>query len=123
MKKQPVKPKKKTSIRPAAKGCRRPSSCSQFWVLDTAISGMSEGTYQASGPFHSQAKAEQWVKNTSASDWLESCGCLRSGAPEEWGSEHIIVKVVRSVKPVPPSSVEMTLVDTANNALSQSPEI
>jgi hypothetical protein len=88
--------------------------CSQFWVIDTAITGSSEGTLQASGPFHSQARAEQWIKETATNDWLGSCGCLRHGAPEDWGSEHIIAQVVRSVKPVPPSSVKMTLVDTAN---------
>ena len=111
--------KKQTKIRPKAPAVGVHRHCSQFWVIDTAISGNTVGTFQASGPFHSQARAEQWIKDTSASDWLEACGCLRSGAPEEWGSEHIIVQVVRSVKPVPPSSVEMTLMDTANSALSK----
>lgn len=77
---------------------------------------MSSGTIAAHGPFHSQSRAEEWLKDTSASDWLESCGCLRSGEPDTWGDEYHIVQVVRSVKPVPPSRVEMTLVDTANVA-------
>lgn len=42
------------------------------------------------------------------------CGCLRTGDPNEWGSTFIVVKTIRTVKPVPPTMVEMTLVDTAN---------
>jgi hypothetical protein len=82
--------------------------------------GSSASTLQAHGPFHTQDRAEQWIKDTSADFWLESCGCLRTGDPEKWGDEHIIVQVVRKVKPVPPSSVVMTLVDTENDALSES---
>lgn len=115
MKKKPAKSKPKASIRQKAKGCRRPSSCSQFWVLDTGTAGMSSGTIAAHGPFHSQDRAEEWLKDISASDWLESCGCLRSGEPEAWGDEYHIVQVIRSVRPIPPSAVEMTLVDTANH--------
>ena len=84
----------------------------QWWVIDTGTGGMSEVTFQAHGPFMSQGYAEQWIKNTSAEDWISSCGCLRTGGkPEDWGDEYIIVQVVRSVRPVPPSNVEMTLVD------------
>jgi hypothetical protein len=83
-------------------------------VLDAGTEGMSTGTLHAHGPFHTQDRAEQWIKDTSANDWLESCGCLRTGDPEKWGDEHIVVQVVRKVKPVPPSSVVMTLVDTEN---------
>ena len=93
---------------------------SQFWVIDTGTAGMSANTLQAHGPFHTQERAEQWIKDTSADFWLESCGCLRTGDPEKWGDEHIIVQVVRKVKPVPPSSVVMTLVDT-ENGLAQRP--
>jgi len=88
---------------------------SQFWVLDTGMEGMSAGTLQAHGPYPTQGSAEQWIKDTAANDWLESCGCLRTGDPQNWGDEHIIVQVVRRVKPVPPTSVEMTLVDTEND--------
>jgi len=84
----------------------------EFWVLDTGIQGMSFGTIQASGPFSSQHAAEQWVAESSAEDWIESCGCLRTGEPKDWGDVHIIVQVARKVKPVPPSRVQMTLVDT-----------
>lgn len=91
---------------------------SQFWVLDTGTEGSSASTLQAHGPFHTQDRAEQWIKDTSADFWMESCGCLRTGDPEKWGDEHIIVQVVRKVKPVPPSSVVMTLVDTENVEVS-----
>jgi hypothetical protein len=93
-----------------------PVSGSQFWVLDTGTAGESEGTIQAHGPYHTQERAEQWIKETSAEDWIGSCGCLRTGgAPQDWGDEYIIVQVVRSVRPVPPSCVEMTLMDTENS--------
>lgn len=87
----------------------------EFWALDTGTSGMSEGTIQAHGPYHTQEQAEQWIKETSAADWVGSCGCLRRDVqPEDWGDEYIIVQVVRRVRPVPPSCVEMTLLDTEN---------
>lgn len=93
-----------------------PVSGSQFWVLDTGTEGESVGTIQAHGPYHTQERAEQWIKETSADDWIGSCGCLRTGgAPQDWGDEYIIVQVVRSVRPVPPSCVEMTLLDTEND--------
>jgi hypothetical protein len=95
--------------------CKPSTPASQWWVLDTGIEGMSERTIQAHGPYPTQNSAEQWIKDTSAEDWISSCGCLRTGGkPECWGDEYIIVQVVRSVRPVPPTSVEMTLVDTAN---------
>jgi len=106
--------KKQTKIRPKAPavGVQRP--CSQFWVIDTGCEGVSSGTLEAHGPFCSQSHAESYILNISEQDWLTSCGCLREGNPLEWGDTYIIVREVRSVKPVPPSSVEMTLVDTAN---------
>lgn len=121
-----MKTKKKPSKRKATKGHKprrlAPVPCSQFWVLDTGTSGMSEGTIQAHGPYHTQERAEQWIKESSAADWLGSCGCLRTGgAPEDWGDEYIIVQVVRRVRPVPPSCVEMTLLDT-ENAIAQAPK-
>lgn len=111
--------KKKPSKKKEAKGpkSRRlaPVPCSQFWVLDTGIEGQSTGTIQAHGPYHTQERAEQWIKETSAEDWVSSCGCLRTGGPpEEWGDEYIIVRVVRCVRPAPPVRVEMTLLDTEN---------
>jgi hypothetical protein len=84
----------------------------QFWVLDTSIKGHSERTLQAHGPFTSQTEAEQWLKDTSADDWLSSCGCLRTGDPQTWGDEYLIVQVVRKVKPVPPTKIEMKLEET-----------
>jgi len=87
------------------------TSSAEFWVLDTGIQGMSSGTIQARGPFSSQHAAEQWIADSSAEDWIESCGCLRTGEPENWGDVHTIVQVVRKVRPVPPSHVQMTLVD------------
>lgn len=115
-----MKTKKIPSKKPATKGQKprrlAPVPGSQFWVLDTGTQGESAGTIQAHGPYHTQERAEQWIKETSADDWIGSCGCLRTGgAPEEWGDEYIIVKVVRSVRPVPPSCVEMTLLDTENS--------
>lgn len=81
----------------------------QYWILDTGTCGLSSGTLTASGPHVSQAAAEKWIRDTSASDWMESCGCLRQGEPETWGDAYIIVKEVRRVKPVPPVSVKMIL--------------
>ena len=114
-----MKTTKTSSKKRATKGYKprrlAPVLGSQFWVLDTGTQGESEGTIQAHGPYHTQERAERWIKKTSAADWISSCGCLRTGgAPEEWGDEYIIVQVVRSVRPVPPSCVEMTLVDTEN---------
>lgn len=114
-----MKTKKIPSKKPATKGQKHhplaPVLGSQFWVLDTGTQGELVGTIQAHGPYHTQKRAEQWIKETSADDWIGSCGCLRTGgAPEDWGDEYIIVQVVRSVRPVPPSCVEMTLLDTEN---------
>ena len=113
-----MKTKKTPSKKKATKGQRprrlAPVPGSQFWVLDTGTQGMSSGTLQAHGPYSTQASAEQWIKDTSANDWLESCGCLPTGDSEKWGDEYHIVQVVRSVRPVPPSCVEMTLLDTEN---------
>lgn len=96
--------------------CKPPAPAPQWWVLDTGSEGMSEHTLEAHGPFVSQGSAEQWIKDTSAEDWLSSCGCLRTGGkPEDWGDEYIIVRVMRRVRPVPPSNVEMTLRDTASD--------
>ena len=90
----------------------KPTPDPQWWVLDTGMEGTSKGTIQGHGPYPTQDSAEQWIKDTSAEDWISSCGCLRTGGkPEDWGDEYIIVQVVRSVRPVPPSNVEMTLVD------------
>jgi hypothetical protein len=83
-------------------------------VIDSGTDGMSEGTLTSHGPFDSQEQAEEWIKETSADDWIRSCGCLREGDREEWGDEYFVVQVVRSVRPVPPESVKMTLIDTAN---------
>jgi hypothetical protein len=83
----------------------------QFWVFDTQMVGQSKGTFSAMGPFDSQAHAEAFIVNMAAQDWINSCGCLREGNKEEWGSDHIIVKEVRYVRPVPPDTVEMTLQD------------
>lgn len=118
-----MKTKKTPSKKKATKGQKprrlAPVPCSQFWVLDTGTPGQSEGTIQAHGPYHTQERAEQWIKETSAADWMSSCGCLRiGGPPEDWGDEYIIVQVVRSVRPVPPSCVEMTLMDTENAELT-----
>lgn len=114
-----MKTKKMPSKKKATKGQKprrlAPVPCSQFWVLDTGTAGMSESTIQAHGPYHTQERAERWIKETSAADWIGSYGCLRTGgAPEKWGDEYIIVQVVRSVRPVPPNFVEMTLLDTEN---------
>ncbi len=84
----------------------------QFWILDTGTAGMSAGTLQAHGPYPTQVGAEQWLKDTSAEDWLSSCGCLRTGDPQAWGDEYIIVQVVRKVKPVPPTKIKMKLEET-----------
>lgn len=118
-----MKTKKTPSKKKATKGQKprrlAPVPGSQIWVLDTGTRGMSEGTIQAHGPYHTQERAEQWIKATSAADWIGSCGCLRTGGPpEDWGDEYIIVQVVRSVRPVPPSCVQMTLVDTEYAKLS-----
>jgi len=89
---------------------------SQFWLLDTGTQGKSAGTIQAHGPYHTQERAERWIKETSAEDWIGSCGCLRTGgALQDWGDEYLIVQVVRRVRPVPPSSIKMTLMDTEND--------
>ena len=118
-----MKAKKTSSQKKAAKGHKprrlAPVPGSQFWVIDTGTEGQSSGTIQAHGPYHTQARAEQWIKETSAEDWIGSCGCLRTGgAPEHWGAEYIIVQVVRRVRPVPPARVEMTLMDTENAELT-----
>jgi len=103
----------KHTLKPRKTGTR---SALEFWVLDTAIEGSSKGTLEARGPFRSQAQAEQWIKETSASDWVGSCGCLRTGAPEKWGDVYVIAQAVRKVRPVPPTSVAMALVDVGGNA-------
>ncbi len=113
MPKNKSKSKPKSPDTPCRCGGRRPSSCSQFWVIDTGTEGM-EGTLTSYGPFDSQERAEEWIKETSADDWVGSCGCLRTGDREDWGDEYFITQVVRSVRPVPPESVKMTLIDTAN---------
>ena len=84
----------------------------EFWVIDTGIEGTTSGTLQAHGPYPTQVSAEQWLKDTSADDWLSSCGCLRTGDPQTWGDEYLIVQVVRKVKPVPPTKIEMKLEET-----------
>lgn len=99
--------KKKNTSKP--KRPARDQNQAPFWVLDTCMEGLSEETLSAVGPFGSVAHAEAFILNTSAQDWLTSCGCLRSGDPQTWGREHLIVKVVRRVVPVPPDHVEMTL--------------
>lgn len=83
----------------------------KFWVLDTGVNGQSAGTFETHGPFDSQEAAETWICTTSSSDWLEACGCLRTGDPLTWGSTHIILREIRSVIPVPPTSVEIILRD------------
>jgi hypothetical protein len=113
-----MKAKKTPSEKTATKG-QKPRRLApepgQFWVLDTGTQGQSSGTIQAHGPYQTQGRAEQWIKETSAADWVGSCGCLRTrGALQDWGDEYIIAQVVRSVRPVPPSCVEMTLLDTEN---------
>lgn len=119
MKTKKTPSKKKSTKRQKARRLA-PVPGSQFWVLDTGTVGESQGTIQAHGPYHTQERAEQWIKETSADDWIGSCGCLRTGgAPEDWGDEYIIVQVVRSVRPVPPSCVEMTLMDTENKEAHQ----
>ena len=78
-----MKTKKTSSKKKTSKGQKHrrlaPVPGSQFWVLDTGTAGMSEGTIQAHGPYHTQERTEQWIKETSAEDWLGSCGCLRTG--------------------------------------------
>ena len=85
---------------------------SEFWVLDTGTEGCHSGTITAHGPFKSQKEAEKWLKEISASDWIGSCGCLRiDGEPEKWGDKYLITQVVRKVRPVPPNTVKMMLMD------------
>jgi len=86
----------------------------EFFVIDTGLEGHSDGTLQAHGPFPSQARAEHWIKTTAAADWINSCGCLRDGPRKEWGDDYHIVQVVRTVRPVPPTDIRMTLVDTSS---------
>jgi len=114
MPKNKAKSKPKCPDTPCRCVGRRPSSCPQFWVIESGTDDMSEGTLTSHGPFDSQEQAEEWIKETSADDWIRSCGCLREGDREEWGEEYFVVQVVRSVRPVPPESVKMTLIDTAN---------
>lgn len=83
----------------------------KFWVLDTQIEGTSAGTLTACGPFESQASAEAYILNAAGQDWISSCGCLRSGDPEKWADEHVILQEIRRVKPVPPERVQMKLVE------------
>jgi hypothetical protein len=83
----------------------------QFWVIDTGIDGNTFGTYQALGPFKSKQEAEEHISTDSSQDWLESCGCLRSGDRESWGDTYIILMAVRAVIPMPPASVKMELQD------------
>lgn len=86
----------------------------QFYVvLDPSVQSntSAEQTLQATGPFKSQEQAETWITESSGDDWLNCCGCLRDGPAEAWGSTHIITQVVRRVRPVPPSSVKMVLMD------------
>jgi len=83
----------------------------QFWVIDTGLGGNTVGTYQALGPFKSKQEAEEHISTDSSQDWLESCGCLRSGDRESWGDTYIILEAVRTVIPVPPASVKMELQD------------
>lgn len=113
-----MKTKKTPPKKPATKGQKprrlAPVPCSQFWVLDAESEATTAGTIEAHGPFCSHHHAECYIRNISAQDWITMCGCLRTGDPNEWGSTFIVVKTIRTVKPVPPTMVEMTLVDTAN---------
>ena len=93
-----------------------PKSKRPFWVCDVDTEGMSQGTLSAVGPFESRAAAETWICESSANDWVTSCGCLRRGDPATWGSEHIILQEVRRVVPVPPDTASMTLRDVTANA-------
>lgn len=79
----------------------------KYWI---AIEGQ-----KAEGPFKSLAAAEQWIIDSSAHTWLTSCGCLRDGDPEIWGSEHVILEEVCRVRPVPPEKVTMRLERITNN--------
>ena len=79
----------------------------KYWI---AIEGQ-----KAEGPFKSLAAAERWIIDSSAHTWLASCGCLRDGEPEAWGSEHVILGEVCRVRPGPPEKVTMRLERITNN--------
>lgn len=88
---------------------------SMFFVLetnDTKIGGNTPRAFEeVTGPFQTKELAEEWLKASSGDTWLSSCGCLRTGDPESWGSTYIIVEAVRVVKPIPPASVVVDLED------------
>lgn len=109
-KKTPPKPK-----RPAKKkaGGDCPSApCSQFWVIDTDTPGMSMGQFSASGPYPTQAAAEDFILADTRNLWEDSCACLQSEKKRPWCKPLHIVQVLRTV--TPEITAKVVLVDTEN---------
>jgi hypothetical protein len=109
-KKIPSKPKRPAKQK-AGGGCPG-ATCSQFWVIDTDTTGMSQGQFSASGPYPTQAAAESAIVADISDLWEDSCTCLTSDKSSKWCKPLHIVEVRRTVEPEITPSIR--LVDTAN---------
>ena len=90
----------------------------EYFVIDQETTLYEGGGCSAHGPYASLKEAEAWIKEDCRETFLDADESCRELDGKEWGSQLLIVQVVRRVQPSPKISVTVTLrdVDKDNKA-------
>jgi len=86
----------------------KPFLKAHYMIVETDTNGIpheAKDTRLVNQSFASIADAEEYIrKDALDTDGLDNCEFIK-GIDETWGSDHIIVKVIKIVRPVPCASI------------------
>ena len=89
----------------------------EYFIVDLETPSELHGCCSARGPYASVKEAEAWIKNDCRETFLDADKSCRELDGMAWGSEMLIVQVVRRVQPSPKISVTITLRDVVQQDL------